>query len=289
MTVHTRTYLGWLRYPQSRLVLLAGDREVTVPHPVAATLRAFVPHLTSDPAHDLLLAEHTIRHQAAGQAAAVAQAADRVAAAEKRVTRASQLQLPARVRETWAAKTQVQQETTAHNVAVRAHQVLTERLHALRRWVVDVDMSDGWLGEAAAGWRRDPACPPWVQVFADEDVFIDGDERRGIAADWGATVLGGVQVGTEWRRDGDDEDPAVEGLLRTGTWWLTYLPVTGEICASRHNTHSSRQVWLLGRHFDPDRSHVLLTGLEGRMREPNSLILAAHVVHQHDTPREVDQ
>jgi hypothetical protein len=289
MTVHTSTYLAWLHYPQT-LALLTDDREITVPHPVAHTLRHYTQDPLGDPAHDVLFAEQTLRHEAASLAATAAQTLDPIAAIQARVTQAAQHQLPERVRETHAAKAELQLATDTHNSTVRAHRVLTQRVQELRGWVVDLNIPDGWLAEAAAGWQRDPTPPAWVAVFHDDEDFVSIDHRRGIPAYWGGTALAGEHVGLEWRRDGDDEDPLPRGLQRSGPWWLTYLAETGEIVASRHSAYLLGQVWLLGRHFtDPERSLTLLTTLEPHMREPNSLLLAADVVHQHERTRKAGQ
>jgi hypothetical protein len=286
MSVPTTTYLAWLHYP---LALLTDDREITVPHHVTATLRHYAQDSLSGPAHDVLLAEQTLRHEAATLAAAAAQALDLVTAAQARVSRAAQLPLPERVWETHAATAELQLASATHNSTVRAHQVLTRRIRQLRGWVVDLAIPDGWLAEAAAGWQRDPAPPAWVAVFDDDQDFLSIDQRRGVPTYRGATALAGEHVGLEWRRDVDDEDPLSQGLQRSGPWWLTYLPLTGEIVASRHSAYLPGQVWLLGRHFtDPERSLTLLTTLEPHMREPNSLILAAGVVHQHERSRNSD-
>jgi len=98
-------------------------------------------------------------------------------------------------------------------------------------------------------------------------------------------ALAGSTVGWQWRRDGDDDDPLAEGPHRGGMWWLHHLAVTGEIVASRHNAYLPEEVWLMGRaFFDRTSTRALLSTVEVHMREPNSLLLAAEVVHEVDGP-----
>ncbi|UJW28665.1 hypothetical protein L3Q67_25710 [Saccharothrix sp. AJ9571] len=147
----------------------------------------------------------------------------------------------------------------------------------LRRFVIELDAPYGLLAEAARGWRRSPAVPGSVTVFDDESTFLAADSRRGDGAR-GFTRVMGDEFGEQWRRDGDEDD--IDPLDRAGPWTVGYLPRTAEIYAVRRSGYLPGQVWLLGSRFeDVAQAHTLLGSIEWRMREPNSLILAAESVH----------
>jgi hypothetical protein len=149
--------------------------------------------------------------------------------------------------------------------------------HMLREYVIELDAPWGLLAEAARGWQRSTDVPGHVIVFAGEDAFLAGDARRGDGSFGFSSIVGDV-FGQQWRRDGDEED--FEPLERSGPWTIGYIPRTGEIYAARHSGYLPDEVWLLGAGFtDTASAHALLTELEPRMREPNSLLLAAELVH----------
>lgn len=168
------------------------------------------------------------------------------------------------------------------------------RVRAVRGFVTGLDLPGvdapaGLLAGAQAGWRRDPAIPPYVSVYATEEVFVVAKPLRGHACPrpaqrerWMAPPAGlvaGETFGVGWRRDGDDDDPYTDEPAVLGPWRLGYIPATGEIYATRRCHYREPQVWLLARgHHHPGRTRQLLSTLKRRMGEPNSLLLAAHVV-----------
>lgn len=176
---------------------------------------------------------------------------------------------------------------SAHATYIDRHATARSWITVLRDFVIAAAAPDGLLAEAAVGWQRSPEPPPFVVVFDNERAFIDADPRRAARACWGTPVPSGIAFGDLWRRDGDDDVAA--GLPRTGPWRLSCLPCTGEIYASRHCDQLPERVWLLGSGFhDVNGTIDMLLRLEEHMREPNSLILAAHTVHteqRHRDPR----
>ena len=98
-------------------------------------------------------------------------------------------------------------------------------------------------------------------------------------------MVTGEQYGVGWRRDGDDSDdgdPDTDEPAAIGPWQLCYLPATGEVYATRHCQYLPPEVWLLGRRFvNPGPTRRMLSLLRRRrMNQPNSLILAAHVIDE---------
>lgn len=182
-----------------------------------------------------------------------------------------------------------------HDLAttIRVLTVARHRVRAVRDFVIALDLPDGLLGGARAGWRRDPARPSFVSSYASEDVFVVADPRRAALPSNGPAGLAGAvrpvageRYGLSWRRDGDDDDPYTDEPAVIGPWQLGYIPATGEIYASRRCHYRDPRVWLLARgHTDPDRTRLLLSTLKQRhMAEPNSLLHAAQVLHNTADP-----
>jgi hypothetical protein len=288
------TPLSWRHGPDT-IALVIGDRVVPVPDAVAATLLRNTRHtITHDPAVDLLLAEQDLRWTAALLAGHLADAAHDIGLAREEVQAAQDEPGWVGRHSRGAASAHLADATAAHNALADHRQQAVDALAAVRSYVITAAVPDGWLAEAARGWQRRPSPPAWMSVFATEELFVAADTHRGEPTVWGGLVLAGTTVGWEWRRDGDDDDPLAEGLHRSGMWWLHHLAVTGEIFASRHNPYLPEEVWLLGRtYFDAASTRAFLSTLEVHMREPNSLLLAADVVHEFDQPtgepREADQ
>jgi hypothetical protein len=121
-----------------------------------------------------------------------------------------------------------------------------------------------------------------VQVFDTEHDYVADDHRRGVADAQGHLIPAGIAFGFHWRRD-PDADPFPVGTPHDGAWWLRYHATSGDIYASRRTTCLPEQVWLIGRRFrNPLAAHALLSDLETHMHTPNSLLLAARHVHQHE-------
>lgn len=153
---------------------------------------------------------------------------------------------------------------------------------AIRGFVLRLDSPVGSLAGTRAGWRRDPARPPYVSEYASEQLFVLADPCRaavpkpGIPG--GLSVVAGEMFGVGWRRDGDDDDPLSDEPALLGPWQLGYIPTTGEVYAVRRCHYRDPRVWLLARgHTQPDRTRHLLTVLKNRMGEPNSVLLAARI------------
>jgi hypothetical protein len=170
-----------------------------------------------------------------------------------------------------------------HNRAVETLQEAQALVARLRAFVVELDPPTGLLRAAAEGWRRSPAIPASVIVFDNEESFLAADPRRAATREWGGQTIAGVEpFGAYWRRDGDDDDLGNDrgNVLTAGPWQLGFIVRTGEIYAIRRCNYLPREVWLLGRNFEtlPEVQDVVMPIMH-RMREPNSLILAAGTVH----------
>jgi hypothetical protein len=284
MSAFTDTHLAWY-HTDDTVTLTVADRRVTVPPTIARRLLADTrPALTSDPAHDLLLLEQDLRWEAARLAGQLDDAVAEVDAARTGNADAQTMTGWAGRSVRQAAGGYLADALAEHATVTARHRDARDAVAEIREFIAVADIPDGWLAEATTGWQRNPEPPTWVSVFADETSFLDADARRSVPGWWGGTDLGGVRIGWEWRRDLDDDDPLVDGLLRAGPWWVAWLEATAEIYATRRSAYLPEQVWLIGRHFtDADQALHLLRGLERRMREPNSLILLAQQVHEHET------
>ena len=293
MSAFTDTYLGW-DHTTDTMTLIVGDehrdgRRIEVPEPIATRLLDDTRHaLTSDPAHDLLLLEQDLRWEAARLAGQLDDAAAIVDSARCGDAEAQKVTGWAGWRIRQAAGGYLADAVAEHATVTARHRDARDAVAEVRAFVAAAKVPDGWLAEATTGWQRSPEPPTWVSVFGDETSFLDADARRSVPGWWGGSELGGVRLGWEWRRDFDDDDPLVDGLFRGGPWWVAWLEATGEIYATRRSAYLTDQVWLIGRNFtDADEALELLRGLEPHMREPNSLILVAHRVHEHETRRAV--
>jgi hypothetical protein len=314
-STNTHTYLAWRREPTRATTLRLHtndpdhadpgrtgpvrpvvDRPVAdlaVPDPVAALLlRAPLRLLTEDPAHDLLLAEQDLRGEVRRAARELAEAAEDITLASEADSKISE-GIGSWVHR-WkrrAASAYLAEAGTTHTVCSQRHEAALAALAALREFVIGLELAGGPLARAAAGWQRDPAPPDYVVVFDNEKAFLAGDARRGVRAWWGGIEPGGLDFGLEWRRDPDDATPdaltphessPVDGLVRFGAWRLSYLPRLREVYATRRAPGHPEQVWLLGTGLSDETAVTsLLTELETDMLAPNSLILAADVIHQY--------
>jgi hypothetical protein len=291
----TGTYLAWRHEPAtaSTLRLHTSDRDVAVPAAVAtALLRDPGRLVTDDPAHDLLLAEQDLRRETRWLASELAEATEEVTLAREEIIDAETGNGFARWWDRRAASAHLAVAATDHTLWSQRHETTVATLAALRGFVIGLDLPRGPLADAAAGWRRDPDPPDYVLVFTTERAFLDVDSRRGVRGWWGGIEPGGVDFGLDWRRDPDDDThdttalnsagPAGVDLVRAGAWRLSYLSRTREVYATRRAPGHTEQVWLLGTGFaDEDALTALLTAAEEHMLAPNSLILAAELVHHH--------
>ncbi|KOV81824.1 hypothetical protein ADL03_27040 [Nocardia sp. NRRL S-836] len=257
-----------------------GGRLDPLPDPVVAWLSgAGAVELTDDAATDLIEIEARLRGLAA-QLAQEATSVERALAEQRR-----QLARLPRPRWAWRSARQRRRTDTILGATIKRHSELadlmkeTQALQAVvRDYVISLDPPSGRLREVADGWKRSPEVPPTVVVMGTEDEFFAADSRR-TRPDWGYPIADADLFGEQWRRDGDDHGPHAGPAEHSGSWQLGYIPRTGEIYASRRCGHLPQQVWLLGREFGARQAHTVLDGVLPRMREPNSLILAAGVVH----------
>lgn len=172
------------------------------------------------------------------------------------------------------------------NVGDSARLRVLRRLWALRAFVIALEVSGGALAEVSRGWQRDPARPDVVSRYGNETTFVLTDPRRAAdSRDQDALRIDGLVYGTAWRRDGDD-DPYSPAPSVSGPWRVGYIPAIGEVYASRRRPARPPAVWLLARGVtDADQIHQQLTALRRkRMLAPNSLLLAATVVHHAAQP-----
>ncbi|WP_284741864.1 hypothetical protein [Amycolatopsis sp. RTGN1] len=242
---------------------------------------------TADPASDLVRLEGHIRGIGA-------ELLSKVGTAESTISR-SRKDLDNAAGPWWSLKARDQRKETSANLldAIEEHTTTVAELdhirevqNLVRQFVIGADAPEGLLAESAAGWQRSPDLPTSVITFDDEDAFLTADSRRTSNSQWGYPILGGDVFGHQWRRDGDDDEPDSRPLDRSGPWMLGYLERTGEIYATRRGSYLLPQVWLLGAPFSTARAHEILAGIQPRMREPNSIILAAATVaeallHEH--------
>lgn len=234
---------------------------------------------TADPSSDLVRLEGHIRGLAA-------ELLSKVGTAETTISR-SRNDLDDAAGPWWSRKARDQRRDTSaklldaieeHTTAAAELDDIREVQNLVRQFVIGADAPEGLLAESAAGWQRSPDLPASVITFDDEDAFLSADTRRTSDSQWGYPILGGDVFGHQWRRDGDDDEPDSRPLDRSGSWMLGYLERTGEIYATRRGGYLLPQVWLLGAPFSTARAHEILKEIQPRMREPNSVILAAATV-----------
>lgn len=266
------------RHTDDGLAIRLGNRVDPVPAPVVTWLIGLAGSGTSaDVANDLLDLESRLHADIAASLIKVREAETVIASARRGI------ETPAW---SWNAWTEHRRRrAVARNLRKWLHRhsdesdLLDEVRHAqltLRRFVVELDVPTGLLARAAAGWQRSATPPPGVILFEAEDNFLTVDQRR---ADThrGYAMIAGPTFGRQWRRDGDDQVDVPHE--HSGTWVLGYIPRTREIYASRRSGYLAQQVWVLGSDVDAEQAHQMLSEIEPRMREPNSMILAANIVH----------
>jgi len=268
------------RYTEEGLAIKLDGRIDPVPVPAPVNVWLVGPGglgTSVDPAGDLLELEARLHSD-------IARLLIKIRKAETAVHYARGMKVPpTRLWALWGAHRRRRAAATALRTSLHRHSgesdLLDEVRHVqqtLRRFVIELDVPTGPLARAAAGWQRSPAVPPGVILFEAENNFLTVDQRR---ADThrGYAMVAGPTFGEQWRRDGDDQTDVPHE--HSGTWVLGYIPRSREIYASRRSGYLTQQVWVLNDGVEQDRAHELLTELEPRMREPNSLILAANTVH----------
>lgn len=263
-----------------RLVLHLGKRRTVVPSEIAAMLLD-EERITSDVAADLLYIEAELRDLDNRLSIRVAGDATEVARARRELAGLGQSWFGRGRRA--EARTALEEAMRVHAEAGEIHAEIRALTETFRAFVIALDVRDGLLAEAAAGWARSPAVPAGVSVFEDVAYFLT-DTRRATGPRCQASTVGGEVFGELWRRDGDD--PVEQPLARAGCWQVGYIERTGEIYAARRCESRAREVWLLGRNFSIERAHDTVVPLMPRMQEPNSVILVAETVvsaaHDHD-------
>lgn len=269
---------GW-QHSDCALVLKLGLRTDPVPDAVAEQLVGpDAPGTTADPAEDLIALEGKLRAAAAELTAHATKAEFAVASARRRAADAQTGPWLWNWRRRRRTKTELTNAITSQaDVRDLLRDAITLR-DVLRNFVIELDAPTGLLREAADGWKRSSDVPASVVVMGAQDNFLAADTRRA-RRDWGYPEVDAEVFGEQWRRDGDDDGPYAEPGDRCGPWRVGYIPRTGEIFASRHGGYLAQEVWLLGKDFGAQQARTLLEGLLPRMREPNSLILVAGVVH----------
>ncbi len=242
MPTQTTNQLSW-RQQNSRLYLDVGDRRCELPALITQLLLGDGGHgLTDDPAIDLLRLEQDLRRYAADIAGHAADVAEEVSYGSDAITLAS---AEGGLIGCWQRRKAFEHFA----VAAAAYLTLTSRHCCARSWTSQF-VSDNTN-------RADPA---WWAYRSD--------------------TPGGMSYGDHWRRDGDDDDHIAAPLPRSGPWRLAHLSWTGEVYAVRRTGRQPEEVWLLGSEIHDDAEVMgVLTDLRGRMREPNSLILAAQTIH----------
>jgi len=282
MSLQITDELSW-QHEDARLYLQVHGRRVAPSELVTQLLLGWGGRgLSNDPASDLLQLEFDLRRYIGHIVGHAADVAEEVSYGSDAVTLAC-------AERGLIGYCQRSKAFEYFAVAAATYLRLTGRHHCVRSWisqlrqfVIDASVPHGLLAEAASGWRRRPTVPSYVHVFNSAASFVSDDTNRADPTWWAyqSDVPGGVSYGDYWRRDGDDDDSIAAPLGRSGPWRLTYLPRTGEVYAARRAGRQPEEIWLLGTDIETG-SEVLevLTELRGRMREPNSLILAAQTIH----------
>lgn len=160
--------------------------------------------------------------------------------------------------------------------------ILMTGLELVQQWPDRMMVDDN---SAASDGRTRPHLTARELAFAQQDVsptrftrystealFVREDPRR--AAD-GAGGRGRYPFGTDWRRDGDDDD------YGRGTWTLWWLATTHETvleCRGRR-----WELWLLGTAITSfDQAQSVLHSIEPLRTERNSLALVLHAYRAVD-------
>ena len=282
MSVQITDELFW-QQEGARLYLLVSGRRVAAPELLTQLLLGWAGHgLSNDPAGDLLQLEFDLRcytGHIVGHAADVAE----------EVSYGSDAVAIACAEGGLIGRWQRSKAFEYFAVAAATYLTLTSRrrcvwswISQLRQFVIDARVPHGLLAQAASGWQRRPTVPSYVRVFSSVVAFVSDDTSRADPTWWAYQndVPTGVSYGDYWRRDGDDDDSTAAPMGRSGPWRLTYLPQTAEVYGVRRAGRQPEQIWLLGTDIE-NSGQVLkvLTELQGRMCEPNSLILAAQTIH----------
>ncbi|WP_018687052.1 hypothetical protein [Actinokineospora enzanensis] len=176
-------------------------------------------------------------------------------------------------------------ETTLahHNQAAEQLDDIRTVTEVLREFVNGLDLAAGLLRDVAEGWNRDPAPPATAQIYADESTFVTVDTRRARHQGWGTPTIDGIEFGTGWRRDPDDEFTETEPTYMSGTWTLGYLARTAEVYAVRRSPTRPSAVWVLATLPTVEAMNAAVDPILPRMRTPNSMSLAAATLHQAQT------
>lgn len=259
------------------------DRDVVVPGPIAGFLLSETGHgLTDDPAADLLRLELDLRCYARFIDGRVADMVEEMSYGHDSVTLAGGDVGPGRGRHLRLALAYLASAFEMHARYQSSGLHVQAWILQVRQFVIDAAIPSGLLAEASAGWRRSSDRPPFVSAYPTVKDFVAEKPGRAEPQWWAyrGKLPGGVSYGSQWRRDGDDDDRQAAPLPRTGPWHVAYLPRTGEIYAYRRGGRGPEEVWLLGTDWC-DRTEVdnLLTTLQKRIREPNSLLLVTQVLH----------
>jgi hypothetical protein len=153
---HRTTYLSW-RHRDDRLDLAVGDRTVALPPLITAYLLGHRdPRVTIHPERDLLAHEHELRRHVdrlAGRAgAALTEAHEYRGATLRAGIGIRQSILDARR----VARHHERDAWVAYHRRMYRYLTVAGTLTDLRSWVIDLEVPDGLLAEAAARWQRPP-------------------------------------------------------------------------------------------------------------------------------------
>ena len=273
--------VSWQQHDAS-LYLQIDHKLISVPPLITNLLLGGGHGLTDDPALDLLRLELDLRRYARYLAGNESDTAEEVAYGSDAITLASAEGGIAGRRHCRMAFEYFAAAAMLHMMWTNQHRSVQFWISKVRQFVIDTRTPDGLLAQAATGWQRGSDVPSFVVVFDSTCAFVSDNMDRADPAWWAyrSELVGGVAYGDLWRRDGDDDDPVAAPLPRSGLWRVAYLPQTGEVYAARRPGHRPEEIWLLGAGFRGDTAvESLLSELQERMREPNSLILAAQTVH----------
>jgi hypothetical protein len=274
--------LSWQEH-DSRLYLRIDHRMISPPPLITSLLLGGGGHgLTDDPAIDLLRLEVDLRRYARYLAGNESDTAEEVAYGSDAITLASAEGGIAGRRHCRMAFEYFAAAAMHHMMWTNRHRCVRSWVSQLRQFVIDIRVPDGLLAQATAGWQRGSDVPSFVVVFNSTSAFVSDNMDRADPAWWAyrSELVGGLSYGDLWRRDGDDDDPSAAPLPGSGPWRVAYLPQTDEVYSARRTGQRPEEIWLLGAGFRGDIGiKSLLSELQDRMREPNSLILAAQTVH----------
>jgi hypothetical protein len=252
------------------LQLRVGTRGHAVPNRITAQLLQHFPQgLTLDPAADLLELERHQRWTVLNEEQGWEQA-------ERQVTVTRAACTGERRHRRRRCTEQHRQVMSDQLVRVGEAQRARANNRELRRFIIALGLAHGPLANARRGWLLPSERPGTVQKFAGEADFLEVDRRRAVTKGWGGGAINADVVGTQWRREGDD-NPAVPDPGESGMWTVGYVHPTREVYAHWLGEQVPEEIWLMGSGIGPEIL-TRLRQLQRGMREPNSLMRVVRAV-----------